>query len=162
MKNLLIVLIILGFVGLMILPQKKESQPPVEYYTASDPGPSLKNITIASPDEVQKIIQLTQVKLSEQIGECTYCIETSNLELTDNVYSARLLFMVLVGFAYGVAVDATISKGPNGPEKVLTLTLQSTKTADEVDIFDQFVSGADIESPRLPTKAELQSVVNNL
>ena len=162
MKNLLIILIILGFVGMVILPKKEESKPPVEYYTASDPGPSLKNITVASPDEVQKMIRMTQVKLSEQIGECTYCIETSNLELTDNVYSARFLFMVLVGFAYGIAVDATISKGPNGPEKVLSVTLQSTKTAEEVDIFDQFVSGADIEFEKLPTRAELQSVVNNL
>ena len=129
--------------------------------STKDPGPG-RNVTVVTPDELDKVIRATQVALSKKIGKCSYCIETTNINLTDNVYSGRFLFTVLPeegGGAYGVSVDSRVDR-----EKwnVLDVSLQSMNTIDAMDPYGQFKSGRDIEEANLPKLADLQSALQNM
>ena len=159
-KTLLLVLLIGFAIYMLAIPPAKIQDPSVEYFVTPDPGPA-DTITVVTPDELEKIIQLTQTALSKQIGKCTYCIETTNISLTGNTYSGRFLFSVLTGFPYGISVDSTVEKGTSGPETVSNITLQSNTTIDTMDSFDQFTSGYDIIGSSPPSIADLQSVLNN-
>jgi len=136
-----------------------------EYYSSSgtqDPGPA-NTVTVVTPDELSKVIQATQAALSKQIGKCTYCIETTNISLTGNLYSGRFLFTVLPepgGAPYGVSVDSTVQKGSNMASGI---TLQSLSTIDVMDPYNQFKAGSDIQSDdTLPKLSDLQSAMGGL
>jgi len=160
-QTLLLIFITLFAVYLLFVPHTKIQEPNAEYYDVTpDPGPG-PDVTVVTPDELDKVITLTQKALSEKIGKCTYCIETTNINLTGNTYNGRFMFMVLTGFPYGIAVDSSVTKGPSGPETVTNITLQATKTIDEVDAFDTFKSGSEILKSSEPSVAELQSALNN-
>lgn len=160
-KTLLLILLIGFAIYMLAVPPAKIQEPSVEYFVTPNPGPA-DTITVVTPDELEKIIQLTQAALSKQIGKCTYCIETTNISLTGNTYSGRFLFSVLTGFPYGISVDSTVEKGSSGdPETVSNITLQSNTTIDTMDAFDQFKSGYDITGSSPPSIADLQSVLNN-
>jgi hypothetical protein len=126
-----------------------------------DPGPG-KNVTVVTPDELDQVIRATQVALSKKIGKCSYCIETTNINLSGNVYSGRFLFTVLPeegGGAYGVSVDSRVNKDN---WDVLDISLQSLNTIDAMDPYNQFKSGRDIEEANLPKLADLQSALSNM
>ena len=160
-KTLLLILLLALAIYMLAVPPAKIQEPSAEYFETPDPGPGDK-ITVVTPDELEKIIQLTQVALSEKIGKCTYCIETTNISLTGNTYSGRFLFSVLTGFPYGISVDSTVVKGTSGdPETVTSIDLQSNKTIDTMDSFDQFKEGSEITGSPFPTVADLQSALNN-
>jgi hypothetical protein len=116
-----------------------------------------------TPDELDQVIRATQGALSKKIGKCSYCIETTNINLTGNVYNGRFLFTVLPseggGGAYGVSVDSKVDK-----EKwnVLDISLQSLNTIDAMDPYGQFKSGRDIEEANLPKLSDLQSALSNM
>lgn len=160
-KTLLLILLLAFAIYMLAIPPAKIQEPSAEYFETPNPGPA-DTITVVTPDELDKIIMLTQAALSEKIGKCTYCIETTNISLTGNTYSGRFLFSVLTGFPYGISVDSTVEKGASGgPETVSSINLQSTKTIDTMDAFDQFKSGSDIIGSSPPTIADLQSALNN-
>ena len=157
---LLIVLLVVAI--FMLMPPSKIQDPSVEYFETPDPGPA-STITVVTPDELDKIIRLTQTALSKKIEKCTYCIETTNISLTGNTYSGRFLFSVLTGFPYGISVDSTVEKGQSGePETVTSINLQSVTTIDKMDAFGEFKSGSDIVGSPLPNIADLQSALNNM
>ena len=160
-KTLLLILLVALAIYMLTVPPSKIQEPSAEYFETPDPGPA-DTITVVTPDELDKIIRLTQAALSKQIGECTYCIETTNISLTGNTYSGRFLFSVLTGFPYGISVDSTVEKGTSGePETVSSINLQANKTIDEMDPFDQFKESSDIIGSAFPTVADLQSALNN-
>ena len=134
-----------------------------EYYTGTqDPGPA-NTVTVVTPDELSKVIQATQAALSSQLGKCTYCIETTNINLTGNIYSGRFLFTVLPepgGAPYGISVDSTVQKGSNMASGI---TLQSLSTIDVMDPYNQFKSGSDIQGEdTLPKLSDLQAAMGGL
>ena len=161
MKTLLL-LALLVFTVYMLMPPSRVQDPSVEHFVTKDPG-FTSTVTVVTPDELDKIIRLTQAALSKKIGKCTYCIETTTISLSGNVYSGRFLFSVLTGFPYGISVDSTVTKGSSGePETVTSINLQSTKTIDTMDSFREFKSGSDIEGSPFPNLADLQSALNNV
>ena len=126
-----------------------------------DPGYG-SNITVVTPDELDQVIRATQVALSKKIGKCSYCIETTNINLTGNVYNGRFLFTVLPeegGGAYGVSVDSRVNRDN---WDVLDVSLQSLNTIDAMDPYNQFKPGSDIEEANLPKLADLQSALSNM
>jgi len=161
---LLLVLLVAVVYILMTSPPKIQEQTATsaEYYTP-DPSYTASTITVVTPNELDKVIRLTQKALSEQIQQCSYCIETTNITLSGNTYSGVFLFSVLTGYPYGISVASTVEKGSSGePETVTSLTLQNNTTVDQMDAFDTFVSGSEIEgTTTLPTIADLQSALNN-
>jgi hypothetical protein len=159
-QTLLLIFVALVAVYLLAVPHTKIQEPDAEYYTTPDPGPG-PDITVVTPDELDKVITLTQKALSDKIGKCTYCIETTNINLTGNTYNGRFMFMALTGFPYGIGVDSTVQKGPNGPETVTSINLQATQTIDEIDPFDEFKQGSEILKSSEPSIADLQSALNN-
>ena len=160
-KTLLLIALLLFTVYMMLTP-KRLQEPSVEHFVTKDPG-FASTVTVVTPDELDKIIRLTQAALSKKIGKCTYCIETTNISLSGDTYSGRFLFSVLTGFPYGISVDSTVKKGSSGePETVTNINLQSTKTIDAMDSFKQFKSGSDIEGSPFPALADLQSALNNI
>jgi len=164
-KTLLLLALIVLVVYLMMPPAKVQEQttePSAEYYT-TDPSYTSSTITVVTPDELEKVIRLTQKALSDKIQQCTYCIETTNITLSGNTYSGVFLFSVLTGYPYGVSVASTVEKSPTGePATVTSLTLQNDTTIDQMDAFGTFTAGADIEgTTTLPTIADLQSALNN-
>lgn len=127
----------------------------------ADPGYG-KSLTVVTPDELDQVIRATQGALSKKIGKCSYCIETTNINLTDNVYSGRFLFTVLPaegGGAYGVSVDSRVNKDN---WDVLDVSLQSLNTIDAMDPYNQFKPGSDIEEANLPKLSDLQSALQNM
>jgi len=127
----------------------------------ADPGYG-KGLTVVTPDELDQVIRATQGALSKKIGKCSYCIETTNINLTGNVYNGRFLFTVLPsegGGAYGVSVDSRVDKEKMN---VLDISLQSLNTIDAMDPYGQFKSGRDIEEATLPKLADLQSALRNM
>ena len=141
-------------------PQEKEKYEAQDGLPA-DPGYG-KSLTVVTPDELDQVIRATQVALSKKIGKCSYCIETTNINLTGNVYNGRFLFTVLPeegGGAYGVSVDSRVDKEKMN---VLDISLQSLNTIDAMDPYGQFKSGRDIEEANLPKLADLQSALSNM
>jgi hypothetical protein len=162
-KTLLLIVILVVAVYMLTPPAKiQEPSSSAEYYTP-DPSYTSSTITVVTPDELDKVIRLTQAALSNKIGQCTYCIETTNITLSGNTYSGVFLFSVLTGYPYGISVASTVEKGSTGqPETVTSVTIQNDTTIDQMDAFGTFVSGADIDSSsKLPTIADLQSALNN-
>jgi len=160
-KTILFVTLLVVTVYMLWPPSKIQgTTTTTEYYGTQDPGPA-DTITVVTPDELSRIITLTQAALSKQIGKCTYCIETTNISLTNNVYSGRFLFTVLPepgGAPYGLSVDSTV----NG-DTVTNITLQSQSTIDQMDPYDQFKAGSDIkQGVTLPTLADLQSAMKRM
>ena len=143
----------------------KKNQVPgsVEYFqpgdpTFSSPGSSETKVT---PDQMEKMIQLTQPEVSKQLGKCTYCINTDTVQLIGSTYKVRFMFMVLVGFPYGIGVDATINADEKGePVSLAGISIQSDNTIDDVDKFDQFQTASSFTADSLPTLAQLQAVLN--
>jgi predicted Co/Zn/Cd cation transporter (cation efflux family) len=120
---------------------------------------NLKSIAVASPDDIQKMIEMTQSALTKKLDACAHCIEVSSLNLVGNVYQVSFMFVVTKGFPYGIAVNATIQKDVS---KVISLELQSTTTIDQVEKYNEFVSGSEITESSVPSRSELQKLVNNL
>jgi len=155
MKAVLFVVLIAVAVFVM-WPQGQEN-----YESVQDPGPG-SNLTVVTPDELDKVIRATQGALSKKIGKCSYCIETTNINLSGNVYNGRFLFTVLPsegGGAYGVSVDSRVDRDN---WNVLDVALQSMNTIDAIDPYSQFRSGRDIEESNLPKLADLQSAMANM
>jgi hypothetical protein len=164
-KTLLLLALIVAVVYILMVPPAKvqeQTGTSAEYYTP-DPSYTADTITVVTPDELDRIIRLTQAALSQKIGQCTYCIETTNITLSGNTYSGVFLFSVLTGYPYGISVASTVEKGATGgPETVTSVTIQNETTVDQMDAFDTFVSGSEIEgTTTLPTIADLQSALNN-
>jgi len=162
LKTLLLFALVVLVVYILTPPAKiQEPYTSAEYYTP-DPSYTASTITVVTPDELEKVIRLTQASLSQKIKECTYCIETTNITLSGNTYSGVFLFSVLTGYPYGISVASTVEKGSTGePETVTSITIQNNTTIDEMDAFDTFVAGSDIQKSQLPTLADLQSALNN-
>ncbi len=126
-----------------------------------DPGPGT-SLTVVTPDELDQVIRATQAALSKKIGKCSYCIETTNINLSGNVYSGRFLFTVIPeagGGAYGISVDSRVNRDK---WDVLDVSLQSLKTIDAMDPYGQFKSGKDIEEANLPKLADLQNALKSM
>lgn len=142
---------------------KKDQVPgSVEYFQTQDPSFSSPGDTETkvTPDQMEKMIQLTQPEVSKQLGKCTYCINTDTVQLNGNTYQVRFMFMVLVGFPYGVGVDATITADEKGdPVSLVNISIQSDNTVDDIDKFDQFQQASDFSADSLPTMAQLQAVL---
>jgi hypothetical protein len=163
LKTLLLLVLLVLAIYMLTPPAKvQDPSPSAEYYT-TDPSYTSSTMTVVTPDELDKVIRLTQAALSTKIGQCTYCIETTNITLSGNTYSGVFLFSVLTGYPYGISVASTVEKGSTGqPETVTSVTVQNDTTVDQMDAFGTFVSGADIDSSsKLPTIADLQSALNN-
>ena len=129
--------------------------------STKDPGPG-RNVTVVTPDELDQVIRATQVALSKKIGKCTYCIETTNINLSGNVYSGRFLFTVIPeegGGAYGISVDSKVNQDTMN---VLDISLQSLNTIDAMDPYNQFKAGSEIEDANLPKLADLQSALRSM
>ena len=142
---------------------KSQSLPSsVEYFGTQDPSfASSGTETKVTPDQMEQMIQMTQPEVSKQLGKCTYCINTDSVQLSGSVYQIRFMFMVLVGFPYGVGVDATIKADENGePVSLISINIQSDNTIDDIDKFDQFQQASDFSADSLPTLAQLQAVLN--
>ena len=156
--------LVLAVLAVLYITKTSASPKPVEGYSSTpDPGPNAQGNTVVTPDIMEKLIQLTQPEVSKQLGKCTYCINTSNVELTGGVYKVRFLFLVLVGFAYGIGVDAVVKADENGkPVSLEGITFQSNRTVDDIDRFDEFQKAALFGEDKLPTLADLQSVYQNL
>ena len=142
---------------------KKEKVPgSVEYFQTQDPSFSSPGDTETkvTPDQMEKMIQLTQPEVSKQLGKCTYCINTDTVQLNGNTYQVRFMFMVLVGFPYGVGVDATITADEKGdPVSLVSINIQSNNTVDDIDKFNQFQQASAFTVDSLPTLAQLQAVL---
>lgn len=126
-----------------------------------DPGPG-PNVTVVTPDQLDRVIRATQAALSNQIGKCTYCIETTNIKLVGNMYIGRYLFSVIPepgGAPYGLSVDSTVN---SDTFNVTGITLQSLKTIDTMDPFTQFTSGSEIQEGVLPTASDFQSAMQSM
>ena len=160
-KTLLFILLLVLALYALWPPAKIQG---TEYYSSDtqDPGPA-STITVVTPDELSRVIQATQAALSSKLGKCTYCIETTNISLTGNLYSGRFLFTVLPepgGAPYGISVDSTVQKGSNMASGI---TLQSLSTIDTMDPYKQFKSGSDIQSEdTLPKLSDLQAAMGGL
>lgn len=161
MKAILFVVLILVTVYVM-WPQQAQAQEKYEAQGSTrDPGPG-NRVTVVTPDQLDQVIRATQGALSKQIGKCAYCIETTNINLSGNVYNGRFLFTVLPeagGGAYGVSVD---SKVKSDTMDVLDISLQSMNTIDAMDPYSQFKAGSDIEDANMPKYADLQSALSNM
>jgi hypothetical protein len=161
-KTILLALLVIAVFFVVMPPSKIQG---VEKYT-SDPGYADSDATtVVTPDALQKVIQATQTALSRQIGKCTYCIETTSISLTGDTYSGRFLFVVLPGASgsqwsspYGIGVDSTVD---GKTYSVSSINLQSNETIDQMDPYEQFKSGSDIQNGTLPTLAQLQSALNS-
>jgi hypothetical protein len=153
-KTILLALLVVSAAWIMMPPMKIQGQ--IEKYT-SDPGYG-DGITVVTPDEIDKVVRATQVALSKQIGKCTYCIETTNIQLQANVYYGRFLFTVLpgeYGMPYGIGVDSVVDKKTY---TVTSVNLQSTNTIDQMDPYEQFKAGSEVQASVAPTLAQLQTV----
>ena len=123
----------------------------------------LKKKTVASPDDIQKMVAMTQDALNKKLDACTHCIEVSTVDLVgDSMYHANFVFVVTKTFPYGISVRTTIKKDAKGPTNIVTLELQSTETIDQVEKYDEFVRGSEIQDKSVPSRTELQSLVKNL
>jgi hypothetical protein len=133
----------------------------LEEYTPT-PDPSYSDTTtVVTPDELSLVIQATQKALSQQLGKCTHCIETTQISLSNNVFTGRFMFVVLPGESgtpYGVGVSSTVGTDWS----VKNVTLQSDSTIDQIDSYEQFKAGSEIQKSVLPTSAQLQSALNNI
>jgi hypothetical protein len=139
----------------------------VENYTGTpDPGYPDPKTTVVTPDELDAVIRSTQVSLSKKIGKCTYCIETTNISMSGNVFTGRFLFTVIPGQGggpYGVAVDSVVEKSKDGVYNVKSINLQSLSTIDAMDPYDEFKPGKEIEEAvTLPKLSDLQAALNNV
>jgi hypothetical protein len=135
----------------------------VEYFETQDPSFSTLGAseTKVTPDQMEKMIQMTQPEVSKQLGKCTYCINTDTVQKVGSTYQIRFMFMVLVGFPYGVGVDAVIAADENGePVSLVSINIQTDNTIDDIDKFDQFQQASDFSADSLPTLAQLQAVLN--
>jgi hypothetical protein len=163
MSTLILLVLIAIVLYIVFVPPSKIQEPSAEYFTTTPDPDYPATTTVVTPDELDQVIRLTQKALSAQIKECTYCIETTQISLTGNTYTGAFLFMVVTGFPYGVSVISTVVKGESGdPETVTSVQLQNMNTIDQMDAFDQFKSGADIETSTLPQLADLQSTLNSV
>ena len=162
MRTILLALLVVAVVFVIMPPSKIQG---VEKYT-SDPGYSGNPITVVTPDELDRVIRATQMALSKQIGKCTYCIETTSISLSGNTYSGRFLFAVMPGESgsqwsspYGIGVDSTVDRDTY---TATNINLQSNNTVDQMDPYEQFKSGSEIQEGTMPTLAQLQSALNNV
>lgn len=131
-------------------------EPAAEHFTETK---QLKEVMTATPEEIQSMVLLTQERLSEKLKRCTYCIEVSGVDTAKSGYTGNFIFAVLGGFPYGVSVIADIRKNEKGDFSVEDIKLQSTQPIEQPDIF---VKGQEMEKLELPTKAELQALLNNV
>jgi hypothetical protein len=157
MKALLFIVLLALTIYVVWTPQKQE-----KYESGTkNPGPG-NALTVVTPDELDQVIRATQAALSKKIGKCAYCIETTNINLVDNVYNGRFLFTVIPeagGGAYGVSVDSRVNRDK---WDVLDISMQSMNTVDAMDPYGQFKPGSDIEEASLPKLADLQSALGNM
>jgi hypothetical protein len=160
-KTILLALLVIAVFFVVMPPSKIQG---VEKYT-SDPGYADSDATVVTPDALQKVIQATQTALSKQIGMCTYCIETTSIALSGDTYTGRFLFVALPGASgsqwsspYGIGVDSTVD---GKTYTVSNIALQSNNTIDQMDPYEQFRSGSEIQEGTLPTLAQLQSALNS-
>lgn len=161
-RTVLLALLVVAVLFVVMPPSKIQG---VEKYT-SDPGYSdSDDTTVVTPDALQKVIQATQMALSKQIGKCTYCIETTSIALSGDTYTGRFLFVALPGASgsqwsspYGIGVDSTVD---GKTYTVSNIALQSNNTIDQMDPYEQFRSGSEIQEGTLPSLAQLQSALNS-
>jgi hypothetical protein len=162
MNTKLVLLVVLVALAVFVLWPPSKVQEKYEAQTR-DPGySSQKSVTIVTPDQLDQVIRATQKALSQKIGKCTYCIETTNVELVGNTYSGRFLFTVIPepgGSAYGLSVDSTVN---SDTYQVSNINLQSMKTIDAMDPYQQFKGGSDIAEGTLPKLSDLQSALQNM
>jgi hypothetical protein len=161
--RLIFVLILIIIAWFVLSPGKKVQGSSVEKTATQDPSFSASDgsISVATPDDLDAVIRSTQVALSKQLGKCTYCLETTSLNISNNLFSGRFLFTVLPeqgGGAYGVSVDSLVDKADNF--NVKNISLQAMNTIDVMDPYSQFKSGREIEEGVLPNLTDLQSAMN--
>lgn len=137
-------------------------------YTPKQPAERFRQVSApnkiltATPDEIQTMVLLTQQKVTEKLGKCTYCLEVSSVSIANDGYVARFIFSVMGGFPYGVGVDAYITKTTDGHFAVQSIVLQSIENIAQDDTSNEFISTQEFEKYNAPTNAELQSLVNNV
>ncbi len=163
-KTILLALLVIA-VCFVLMPPSKIQGVEKEKYTSDPSYTDSDTATVVTPDALQKVIQATQIALSKQIGKCTYCIETTSISLSGDTYSGRFLFVVLPGASgspwsspYGIGVDSTVD---GKTYSVSNINLQSNNTIDQMDPYEQFRSGSEIQTDTLPTLAQLQSALNS-
>jgi hypothetical protein len=163
MKIILFVILVALVAFVLWPPTKIQEKYEAPSTVTKDPGYSEeKATTVATPDELEKIIRSTQKALSQKIGKCTYCIETTNVELVGNTYNGRFLFTVLPengGGAYGVSVNSKVNKDSY---QASDIELQSLNTIDAVDPYQQFKSGSEISEATMPKLADLQLALQSM
>lgn len=164
MKILLLVALIAIVIFVLWPPMKLQEKYEVpKTPVTKDPGyADEKAITVVTPNELDQIILATQKALSQQIGKCAYCIETTTVELVGNTYNGRFLFTVLPGQgggAYGVSVNSKVNKDTY---QASDIELQSLKTIDAMDPYQQFKGGSEISEAVMPKLADLQLALQSM
>ena len=163
MNTKIVVLTLLVIAVLIVMTPPSKIQGTENYTDPVTPDPGYGScVTVVTPDELDRVIRATQRALSKQIGKCTYCIETTNICRTGNTYTGSFLFVAMPsetgGSTYGIGVESTVDTKGN----VSNITLQSNNTIDQMDPYEQFKTGSDIQASTLPTVAQLQSALNNV
>lgn len=167
-KLVLTLVLVAAVVYMLLPPARVQVNNTIENYTMETPDPGYPgpDTTVATPDDLEKVIRSTQTALSKKIGKCTYCIETTKISMTGNMYNGRFLFTVVPGQGggpYGVAVDSVVEKTTDGDFNTKSVTLQSLSTIDVMDPYSEFKAGKDIDmSVTLPKLSDLQAALNNV
>jgi hypothetical protein len=84
-----------------------------------------------TPDENNTMIFQTQQEITKQLKVCCHCVGTNKIQMykdsqtNDIKHVARYMFMIMTGFPYGTAVDATFING-----KLVSAVLQKVTGAD--------------------------------
>ena len=125
-----------------------------------------------TPDIVNSIVQLIQKYVKDKQNLCIQPLETSYvkkfIDKTDSskvLYKARMMFMAMSGFPYGVAISADVLMSPT-PILVRIQTQPSTVDEDIIpyqpDVATDFVQWEEIIKVNQPLLSELKTDENLL
>lgn len=125
-----------------------------------------------TPDIVNSIVQLIQKYVKDKQNLCIQPLETSYvkkfIDKTDSskvLYKARMMFMAMSGFPYGVAISADVLMSPT---PILVRIQTQPNTVDEniipyqPDVATDFVQWEEIIKVNKPLLSELKTDENLL
>jgi hypothetical protein len=117
-------------------------------------------ITAITPDEMQKLVMITQKVVNKDTGLCTYVINTEKalkyIHKKDKtvLYQCKFMFIETKGFTFGFGVHIDILDGR--PVNVQTQPLANFSQASGTD--EIFKSYDEIQQNNVPTFNELKSL----
>lgn len=116
-------------------------------------------VTAITPDEMQKLVMITQQVVNKDTGLCTYIINTEKalkyIHKQNNtvLYQCKFMFMETKGFAFGFGVHIDILDGR--PVNVQTQPIVNYSQAGDGDIFKSY---GEIQQNNIPMLDELKSL----